>query len=82
MFHQDKTYLQYFSLTVSYSITSPDFHKVFCKGWTLKKIILEGRGFRGGSDENMRRMWLGLDIFVVAQETFLPTLCDDGEIGG
>ena len=30
----------------------------------------------------MRRMWLGLDIFVVAQETFLPTLCDDGEIGG
>ena len=31
----------------------------------LKKIILKGRGFRGGSDEKMRRMWLGLEIDVV-----------------
>ena len=30
----------------------------------FKKIILEGRGFRGGSDEKMRRMWLGLEIVV------------------
>ena len=25
---------------------------------------MEGRGFRGGSDEKMRRMWLGLEIVV------------------
>jgi len=31
---------------------------------TFKKIILEGRGFRGGLDEKMRRMWLGLVIVV------------------
>ena len=38
---------------------------------TLLKIILKGRGFRGGSDEKMRRMWLGLEIDVVG----LPPLC-------
>ena len=27
-------------------------------------IYIEGRGFRGGSDEKMRRMWLGLEIVV------------------
>ena len=27
-------------------------------------IILELRGFRGGSDQKMRTMWLGLEIFV------------------
>jgi len=26
---------------------------------------LKGRGFRGGSDEKMRRMWFGLEIDVV-----------------
>ena len=26
---------------------------------------MEGRGFRGGSDEKIRRMWLGLEIVVV-----------------
>ena len=31
----------------------------------LKKIILKGRGFRGGSDEKMRRMWFGIEIDVV-----------------
>ena len=31
----------------------------------FKKIILKGRGFRGGSDEKMRRMWFGLEIDVV-----------------
>ena len=25
---------------------------------------MEGRGFRGGSDEKIRRMWLGLEIVV------------------
>ena len=28
-------------------------------------MILKGRGFRGGSDEKMRRMWLGREIVVV-----------------
>ena len=27
--------------------------------------IIEGRGFRGGSDEKMRRMWLRKEIVVV-----------------
>ena len=31
---------------------------------TLKNIILEGLGFRGGSDEKMRRMWFELEIIV------------------
>ena len=30
----------------------------------MKKLILEGRGFRGGSDEKIRRMWLGPEIVV------------------
>ena len=34
------------------------------ENWKLH-IIIEGRGFRGGSDEKMRRMWLGLEIDVV-----------------
>ena len=28
------------------------------------EIILEGRGFRGCSEEKMRRMWLGIEIAV------------------
>ena len=28
------------------------------------EIILEGRGFRGSSEEKMRKMWLGLEIVV------------------
>ena len=40
------------------------------KVWTLNKIILEGLGFRGGSDKKMRRMWFGREI-VVAE---LPSL--------
>ena len=58
--------LQQFSLTMSNALTSPDFQKniFICKGWTEKKIILEGQGFRGGSDEKMRRMWLRRDIAV------------------
>ena len=35
------------------------------EGLDTKKIILKGRGFRGGSDEKMRRMWFGLGIDVV-----------------
>ena len=44
------------------------FHsKVFSSGRIrhLKKIILKGRAFRGGSDEKMRRMWFGLENDVV-----------------
>ena len=37
----------------------------------FKKIILEERGFRGGSDEKMRRMWLGLEIFVTGPPPLL-----------
>ena len=33
--------------------------------WPLKKIFLKEQGFRGGSDEKMRRMWLGLGFVVV-----------------
>ena len=29
-----------------------------------KHIIIEGLGFRGDLDKKMRRMWLGLEIFV------------------
>ena len=35
-------------------------------------MILEGRGFRGGSDEKMLRMWLGLEIVVAG----LPPLVE------
>ena len=31
---------------------------------TSKHMILKGPGLRGGSDEKMRRMWLGLEIVV------------------
>ena len=45
------------------------------KDRTLKKIILKGRGFRGGSDEKMRRMWFGLDIDVIG----LPPLAQQSK---
>ena len=31
---------------------------------TFKHKIIEGKEFRGGSDEKMRRMWLGREIVV------------------
>ena len=40
-------------------ITWPDLEN------KILKIILEGRGFRGGSDEKIMRVWLGLEIVVV-----------------
>ena len=56
--------IQYFI----YALRSPDFQKIFlfARIGHLKKIIFKGRGFRCGSDEKMRRMWLGLGIVVVA----------------
>ena len=39
--------------------------KVYLEGLdTFKKNILEGQGFRGGSDQKRRRMWLGREIVV------------------
>ena len=38
----------------------------------FKKNYIERRGFRGGSDEKMRRMWFGPEIDVVG----LPPLID------
>ena len=55
-----------------YALTWPDSLKIVLS-WRirhLKKIILKGRGFRGGSDDKMRRMWLGREIVV----TGLPPL--------
>ena len=44
-----------------YALTWSDFQKIFLSSriGLTKKIILIGRGFRGGSDKKMRRMWLG-----------------------
>ena len=39
----------------------------------LKHILIKGRGFQGGSDEIMRRMWLGREIVVAG----LPPLDHD-----
>ena len=44
------------------------------KGWTFKTIVLEGQGFRGGSDEKMKRMQLRRDIVVIG----LPPLVQGG----
>ena len=40
----------------------------------MKNIILEGRGFRGGSDEKMKRMWLRLEIAVAGLLPSLPSI--------
>ena len=58
----------------------PDSLKIVLSGRIrhFKKRILKGRGFRGGSDEKMRRMWVGLEIDVVGLpplgETYEPKL--------
>ena len=64
--------LQNFSLAMFHALTWPEFQKniLVFKDWTRKKIFLKGRWYRGGSDEKMRRMWLGLGIVVVG----LPSL--------
>ena len=41
---------------------------------TLIKIILEGRGFLGGSDDKMRKMWLGQEIVVVGLPLLISKL--------
>ena len=49
------------------ALTWPDFQKIFSSSRIghLKTIFLKGRGFRGGSDEKIVRMWFGLGIIVV-----------------
>ena len=64
--------LQNFILTMLYSLTWTDFKKIFLSlRIGHKKIFLNGRGFRGGLDEKMRRTWLGLGIVVVGLPPFL-----------
>ena len=46
------------------NLIDPILKKIYLGGLYTKKIVLEGRGFRGGSDEKMRWMWLGLEIVV------------------
>ena len=55
-------------------LRDPILRKLFYFGElnTLKEIIFKGRGLRGGSDEKMRRMWLGLEMFVAG----LPPLVE------
>ena len=40
----------------------------------LRKIILYGQGFWGGSDEKTKRMWLGLEIVVAALPPFIESI--------
>ena len=47
---------------------------------TLKNIILEGLGFRGGSDEKMRRMWHGLEIYVAGLPSFILPVPNSNKI--
>ena len=53
--------MQYLSLSIFYALTWPDLIRNFST-----HIINEGRGFRGGSDEKMRRMWLGREVVVAS----------------
>ena len=38
--------------------------KIYLQGLDIKKNILKGREFRGGSGRKMRKMWLGWEIVV------------------
>ena len=56
-----------------HALTWPEFKKniLILKDWIHKKrIFYKELGFRGGSDEKLRRMWLELGIVVV----YLPPL--------
>ena len=56
--------LQYFSPSIFYALTWPDLKKNLKELEIFKHELIEGRGFRGGSNEQMRRMWLGRKIVV------------------
>ena len=52
------------SLHIFYALTQTDKKSfIFIRGLVTLKIW-EGRGYRGSSDEKMRRLWLGLEIIV------------------
>ena len=40
---------------------------------TFKRIIKEGRGFRGGLDEKMRIMWFGREVVVAGLPPLVHT---------
>ena len=50
-----------------FALTWPDFQIIFlsARNGHLKKKLLEELGFRGGFDEKMIRMWLGIEIVMV-----------------
>ena len=55
-----------------YALTGPILIKlIYLEGLDTKKVILEGRRFRGVSDEKMRRIWLGLEIVVAGILPFI-----------
>ena len=60
----------FFWFTKIYALTRLDSLKIVWRIRHLIKIILKGRGFRGGSDEKMRRMWLGREIVVAGLPPF------------
>ena len=66
--------IQYFI----YSLMWTDFQKIFLSSriGQLKKIFFKGRGFWGGSDEKMRRIWLGLGIAVVGLHPLTNLNCN------
>ena len=64
--------LQYFSPSIFYALTWPDLKKNLKELEIFKHELIEGRGFRGGSNEQMRRMWLGRKIVVAG----LPPLIE------
>ena len=72
--------MQYFSRTKLFALMWPHFRKIFSSSRIghIKKNIFVGRGFRGGSDEKMRRMWLRLGIvwlsFLSSPSMTLDTL--------
>ena len=54
--------------TIFYVLTWRDFLKtdLSIRIGLFKQIVMEGREFRGSSDEKMMRLWLGREIFVAS----------------
>ena len=62
--------------TLLYPYVMPLHGQIFTNSFIFEKkkhIIIKGRGFQGGSDEKIRRMWLGREIVVAG----LPLLDHD-----
>ena len=70
-FNSIKTFFSIYKNSIFHFCPNPKKNSFIWEDLTLeKKIILKGRGFRGGSDEKMREMWLGREIVVAG----LPSL--------